>query len=78
MSHSGDDAYNKSWACASCNLCFMRIDHLLRHEDNRHARTRRNIRCNYCADEKTFPRNDMLTRHIRVVHPEVNVCMDGV
>lgn len=78
MSHSGDDAYNQPWACASCNLCFMRIDHLLRHEDNRHARTRRNIRCNHCADEKTFPRNDMLTRHIRVVHPEVNVSMDGV
>jgi hypothetical protein len=28
------------------------------------------VHCPLCTEEKTFSRNDALTRHLRVVHPE--------
>jgi hypothetical protein len=30
------------------------------------------VRCHLCTEEKTFSRNDALTRHMRVVHPDVD------
>jgi len=30
------------------------------------------VRCALCTEEKTFSRGDALTRHMRVVHPEVD------
>ena len=35
-------------------------------------RASRRKRCHQCAEEKTFSRNDALTRHMRVVHPDVD------
>lgn len=58
-----------------CNTVFSRPYDLTRHEDTIHAR-RPKVHCQYCAargEEKTFSRADALTRHLRVVHPDVEV-----
>lgn len=58
-----------------CNTVFSRPYDLTRHEDTIHAR-RPKVHCQYCqarGEEKTFSRADALTRHLRVVHPEVEV-----
>ena len=54
-----------------CNTIFSRPYDLTRHEDTIHNGAKRKVRCEYCREEKTFSRNDALTRHMRVVHPEV-------
>lgn len=54
-----------------CNTIFSRPYDLTRHEDTIHNARKQKVRCAYCAEEKTFSRNDALTRHMRVVHPEV-------
>lgn len=54
-----------------CNTVFSRPYDLTRHEDTIHNNAKRKVRCEYCREEKTFSRNDALTRHMRVVHPEV-------
>jgi len=54
-----------------CNTIFSRPYDLTRHEDTIHNRQKVKVRCQYCREEKTFSRNDALTRHMRVVHPEV-------
>ena len=53
-----------------CGTVFSRPYDLTRHEDTIHGQ-RTKVRCAYCAEEKTFSRNDALTRHMRVVHPNV-------
>lgn len=53
-----------------CNTVFSRPYDLTRHEDTIHGQ-RMKVRCQYCTEEKTFSRNDALTRHMRVVHPNV-------
>jgi hypothetical protein len=53
-----------------CGTVFSRPYDLTRHEDTIHAQKTK-VRCNYCTEEKTFSRNDALTRHMRVVHPNV-------
>jgi len=55
-----------------CNSHFSRPYDLTRHEDTIHNNKKQKVRCMYCKDEKTFSRNDALTRHMRVVHPDVN------
>ncbi|KAF2149376.1 hypothetical protein K461DRAFT_231438 [Myriangium duriaei CBS 260.36] len=55
-----------------CNSIFSRPYDLTRHEDTIHNRQKQKVRCEYCRDEKTFSRNDALTRHMRVVHPEID------
>lgn len=55
-----------------CNTIFSRPYDLTRHEDTIHNRQKQKVRCQYCREEKTFSRNDALTRHMRVVHPEVD------
>ena len=55
-----------------CNTIFSRPYDLTRHEDTIHGRGKQKVRCQYCREEKTFSRNDALTRHMRVVHPEVD------
>jgi hypothetical protein len=55
-----------------CNTIFSRPYDLTRHEDTIHNRGKQKVRCEYCREEKTFSRNDALTRHMRVVHPEVD------
>jgi hypothetical protein len=55
-----------------CNSIFSRPYDLTRHEDTIHNRQKQKVRCQYCREEKTFSRADALTRHMRVVHPEVD------
>lgn len=55
-----------------CNSVFSRPYDLTRHEDTIHNGRKQKVRCHLCTEEKTFSRNDALTRHMRVVHPEVD------
>ena len=55
-----------------CNFIFSRPYDLNRHEDTIHNAKKQKVRCQYCEEEKTFSRNDALTRHMRVVHPEID------
>ncbi|EXJ87994.1 hypothetical protein A1O1_04921 [Capronia coronata CBS 617.96] len=55
-----------------CNSVFSRPYDLTRHEDTIHNARKQKVRCHLCTEEKTFSRNDALTRHMRVVHPDVN------
>lgn len=55
-----------------CNSIFSRPYDLTRHEDTIHNARKPKARCHLCTDEKTFSRNDALTRHMRVVHPDVD------
>lgn len=55
-----------------CNSIFSRPYDLTRHEDTIHNGRKIKVRCHLCVEEKTFSRNDALTRHMRVVHPDVN------
>ncbi|EFR05068.1 hypothetical protein MGYG_08075 [Nannizzia gypsea CBS 118893] len=54
-----------------CNSIFSRPYDLTRHEDTIHNARKQKVRCHLCTEEKTFSRNDALTRHMRVVHPNV-------
>ncbi|KAJ5091465.1 hypothetical protein NUU61_006335 [Penicillium alfredii] len=56
----------------ACNSVFSRPYDLTRHEDTIHNARKQKVRCHLCTEEKTFSRNDALTRHMRVVHPEVD------
>lgn len=53
-----------------CNTIFSRPYDLTRHEDTIHNARKQKVHCPLCTEEKTFSRNDALTRHMRVVHPE--------
>lgn len=53
-----------------CNSIFSRPYDLTRHEDTIHNNRKQKVRCPHCAEEKTFSRNDALTRHLRIVHPD--------
>ncbi|KAL9622425.1 MAG: hypothetical protein Q9160_003269 [Pyrenula sp. 1 TL-2023] len=55
-----------------CNSIFSRPYDLTRHEDTIHNARKQKVRCHLCTEEKTFSRNDALTRHMRIVHPEVD------
>ena len=55
-----------------CETVFSRPYDLTRHEDTIHNARKQKVRCALCIEEKTFSRNDALTRHMRVVHPEVD------
>lgn len=55
-----------------CNAIFSRPYDLTRHEDTIHNARKQKVRCALCVEEKTFSRNDALTRHMRVVHPEID------
>ncbi|KAL2869341.1 stress-regulated transcription factor RPN4 [Aspergillus lucknowensis] len=55
-----------------CGSVFSRPYDLTRHEDTIHNARKQKVRCHLCTEEKTFSRNDALTRHMRVVHPEVD------
>jgi 26S proteasome regulatory subunit N4 len=55
-----------------CHSLFSRPYDLTRHEDTIHNSRKQKVRCQFCTEEKTFSRNDALTRHMRVVHPEVD------
>ena len=55
-----------------CNSIFSRPYDLTRHEDTIHNSRKMKVRCHLCTEEKTFSRNDALTRHMRVVHPDVD------
>lgn len=54
-----------------CNTVFSRPYDLTRHEDTIHNGRKQKVRCPMCREEKTFSRSDALTRHMRVVHPEM-------
>lgn len=56
----------------ACNTVFSRSYDLTRHEDTIHNNRKQKVRCTYCVEEKTFSRSDALTRHMRVVHPDVD------
>ncbi|CAD6502765.1 BgTH12-05355 [Blumeria graminis f. sp. triticale] len=53
-----------------CNTIFSRPYDLTRHEDTIHNTHKQKVYCPLCEDEKSFSRNDALTRHLRVVHPD--------
>jgi 26S proteasome regulatory subunit N4 len=53
-----------------CNTIFSRPYDLTRHEDTIHNARKQKVRCPLCTEEKTFSRNDALTRHYRVCHPD--------
>jgi 26S proteasome regulatory subunit N4 len=53
-----------------CNTVFSRPYDLTRHEDTIHNARKQKVRCHLCTEEKTFSRNDALTRHFRVCHPD--------
>ncbi|OWP04470.1 transcription factor Zn, C2H [Marssonina coronariae] len=53
-----------------CNTIFSRPYDLTRHEDTIHNAGKVKVQCPRCSEEKTFSRNDALTRHLRVVHPD--------
>lgn len=53
-----------------CNTIFSRPYDLTRHEDTIHNARKQKVHCPICTEEKTFSRNDALTRHMRVVHPQ--------
>jgi protein RPN4 len=53
-----------------CNTIFSRPYDLTRHEDTIHNARKQKVHCPICTEEKTFSRNDALTRHLRVVHPQ--------
>jgi len=55
-----------------CDAIFSRPYDLTRHEDTIHNIRKQKVRCAICTEEKTFSRSDALTRHMRVVHPEVD------
>ena len=55
-----------------CETVFSRPYDLTRHEDTIHNARKQKVRCALCVEEKTFSRNDALTRHMRVVHPTVD------
>lgn len=55
-----------------CNTIFSRSYDLTRHEDTIHSNRKQKVRCHLCTEDKTFSRNDALTRHMRVVHPDVD------
>ena len=55
-----------------CSTVFSRSYDLTRHEDTIHNARKQKVRCHLCTEEKTFSRNDALTRHMRVVHPDVD------
>lgn len=52
-----------------CNTIFSRPYDLTRHEDTIHNTHREKVRCEICNDEKTFSRQDALTRHKKVIFP---------
>ena len=55
-----------------CNTAFSRSYDLTRHEDTIHNNRKQKVRCHLCTEDKTFSRSDALTRHMRVVHPDVD------
>ncbi|KAJ9489927.1 hypothetical protein VN97_g3305 [Penicillium thymicola] len=55
-----------------CNSIFSRPYDLTRHEHTIHTAGKQKVRCHICNEDKTFSRNDALTRHMRVVHPEID------
>jgi len=56
-----------------CNTVFSRPYDLTRHEDTIHNTRKIKTRCPLCKEEKTFSRQDALTRHLKVVHPHHQV-----
>jgi hypothetical protein len=57
-----------------CRSIFSRPYDLTRHEDTIHNARKQKVSCALCEDPvKTFSRSDALTRHMRVVHPDVRV-----
>ncbi|KAJ4294298.1 hypothetical protein N0V90_007988 [Kalmusia sp. IMI 367209] len=51
-----------------CNTIFSRPYDLTRHEDTIHNARKQKVRCALCVEEKTFSRNDALTRHMVRTH----------
>ncbi|RMZ88083.1 hypothetical protein DV736_g4698, partial [Chaetothyriales sp. CBS 134916] len=55
-----------------CNSVFSRPYDLTRHEDTIHNVLKQKVRCHLCTEDRTFSRSDALTRHMRVVHSDVD------
>jgi hypothetical protein len=51
-----------------CNTIFSRPYDLTRHEDTIHNARKQKVRCALCVEDKTFSRNDALTRHMVRLH----------
>ncbi|RMD44433.1 hypothetical protein DV735_g717, partial [Chaetothyriales sp. CBS 134920] len=55
-----------------CNSVFSRPYDLTRHEDTIHNILKQKVRCHLCTEDRSFSRSDALTRHMRVVHPDID------
>jgi hypothetical protein len=55
-----------------CNSIFSRPCDLTRHEGPIYNARKQKVRYHLCSEEKAFSRNDALTRHMRVIHPDVD------
>jgi hypothetical protein len=55
-----------------CSKIISRPYDVPRHEDSIHNAEKQKVRCHLCTEEKTFSRNDGLTKHMRVEHPDVD------
>lgn len=53
-----------------CNTIFARDYDLKRHEYDIHDNRNTRLLCPHCHEEKSFQREDVLTRHLRIAHPE--------
>ncbi|KAI0998905.1 hypothetical protein K3495_g9291 [Podosphaera aphanis] len=56
-----------------CNVVFSRPYDLTRHEHSVHNTKKKKVRCPLCKEPKSFSRNDALTRHMRIVHPDAPI-----
>lgn len=54
-----------------CHTIFSRPYDLTRHEDIIHNGRKPMWRCNVCLEDKPFSRENALTRHFRVCHPDL-------
>ncbi|KAI4239517.1 MAG: hypothetical protein LQ349_000277 [Xanthoria aureola] len=55
----------------ACNVTYANRNDLIRHDALTHAAGRKELRCSYCAVDKTFPRKSALTRHMKSSHPSI-------
>jgi len=80
VTHTGMSGVHRRYKCKQinpttrkcCTATFNRPYDLTRHERDIHDRKKQKIRCAICVEIKMFSRNDALTRHMRIVHPEVD------
>ncbi|TBU64000.1 hypothetical protein BD310DRAFT_807712 [Dichomitus squalens] len=66
--HVGSHVEHRPWACQHCGMKFLRKNECKRHESSHEGR--KPYSCEICApfQERSFVRQDLLKRHLRVSH----------